>query len=92
MQVNAAHAAARMWDSPGSLKAYAPRPQFSVGQLRPSQSAKMQLTYRVGADGVAEVEQAFAAERPTCQAALGHVKKQDKTVALDSPFKRLSSG
>ena len=135
-----------------------PQPQFSGGQLRPGQSAKMQLTYRVGADGVAEVEsvdriegkanisqafrssledwigastfepelvagqpvatrmslpfefkmvkrdkarsrlspkafeQSLAAERSTCQAALGNARKQDNAVALDSPFKRLSSG
>lgn len=135
-----------------------PRPPLSVGQVHPGQSAKMQLTYRVGADGVAEVEsvdrlagnaiisqafrsalrdwigastfapelvagepvatrmslpiefkvinlgyaksrlspkaveQAFAAERSTCQVALGNTKKQDKAVALDSPFKLLSSG
>lgn len=133
-------------------------PQFPVEQIRPGQSAKMKMIYRVGADGVAEVEsveriegkalssqafrsvmndwigastfapelvagepvatrmslpvefrvvkrdytrsrlspndieQALAAERTTCQAALGNARNQDKAAALDSPFKLLSSG
>lgn len=135
-----------------------PQPPFSIGKMRPGQSAKMQLTYRVGADGVAAVEsmdriegkanisralrsslqdwiaastfspelvagepvatrmsmpieftllkldraqtrrgpkaveQALAADRPTCQAVLGNARKQDKVVALDSPFTLLPSG
>lgn len=133
-----------------------PRPPSSIAQIRPGESVKMQLTYRVGADGVAKVEsvdrisgkanistafrssvedwirasrfepelvggepvatrmslpiefrvlkrdrprggpkaveQAFAAERPTCQTALGNARKQDKALALDSPFTLLPSG
>lgn len=134
-----------------------PRPSSSIAQqIRPGEAVKLQLTYRVGADGVATVEsvdrisgkanisnafrpaveewiraskfepelvggepvatrmslpieftvlkrnqtrggpkaieQAFAAERPSCQAALGSAAKQDKAVALDSPFTLLPSG
>ena len=135
-----------------------PRPPSSMRQIRPGETARMKLTYRVGADGVGEVEsvdrisgkadiskafgsslrdwigastfepelvagkpvatrmslpfeftvlkldrararmgpkaveQALAAERPTCQTALGNAGKQDRAVALDSPFTLLPSG
>lgn len=143
-------------NGPRRLGPSTPRPPSSMAQIRPGETARMQLTYRVGADGVAQVEsvdrisgkagiskafrssvedwirasrfepelvagkpvatrmslpiefrvlkperarggakaieQALAAERPSCQTALGNAKKQDTAVALDSPFTLLPSG